>query len=48
MPGKQADEVGALTLSVFVVAFLAFYSVELFLGRAGQLSAVTAMLWGIA
>jgi uncharacterized membrane protein YadS len=45
---KQGDEIHAVTLLIFLIAFLAFYLVELFLGKAGELSAVMAILWGIA
>jgi hypothetical protein len=48
MSGKQGDEVRAVTLLVFLIAFLGFYVIELFLGKPGELSAVMAILWGIA
>ena len=48
MFGKQGDEIHALTLLAFLIAFLAFYCVELFLGKPGEISAVMAILWGIA
>ena len=45
---KQGDEIHAVTLLIFLIAFLAFYLVELFLGKPGELSAAMAILWVIA
>jgi hypothetical protein len=45
---KQSDEIRAVVPLVFLISFLVFYSIELFLGKPGELSAVMAILWGIA